>query len=107
MLMTHDSSQDLEEAWSKFSSEQLYSWASAELDTVAAQDRDASAMLSSLDWDQDISSESGGRLGSAQGFGVLWSGSSIRDNIHLQTHVMQIHTMQIHVMQTHGLLFPF
>ena len=51
--------QDLEEAWAKFTSDQLYSWASAELDTVTARNRGTDSatntMLSSLEWDHDIS----------------------------------------------------
>ncbi|GAX74508.1 hypothetical protein CEUSTIGMA_g1957.t1 [Chlamydomonas eustigma] len=48
--------EDVEEAWAKFNSDQLYTWASAELDSVAPRElADAESLLSSLDWDHDVS----------------------------------------------------
>ncbi len=48
--------EDLEGIWAKFSSDQLYSWASAELDTKAVREgQDAASQLQSiLDFDTDF-----------------------------------------------------
>ena len=62
--------QDLEEAWVQFSSLQLYSWASTELDTDAA--KMPGDLLKTIEWDSalDIKSRLGG--GALAMRGVLW-----------------------------------